>query len=525
MPGAPWALAADGTGWSLAADVALTDLAVGARRSGQPCPALVHLGTVCGGADDGAELYVDLEALGLLEVRGPHDVVTDVVRAIATSLAVSPVSETLRGLTVGLDADCHLGNTNLEEVDTVDAALDLALAQLGSTATLASGRRTFALRARGGELDGESWEPVVVLAVDDDVDRDEVAALARGGGRGLAVVLGTSDGASHVDTQDTPRPTVTGDGTGVLSYELGHDGRPSRWRLDPLGIDLHPVGLDQDRVLVLHDLLESASLDLPQVDAVSPGAPPTVRSWALMVRLLGQVHVVAPDGSPAIFGRSKSLELTAWLALHRDRPTRTAARTALWELDVRAETFANVVSDARRSLARCVAPPAGTEWIERTLSEHLPLDAEVVTDAELVRDALERARMLQGDRRATELRGAVELVTGPPFAGTDYLWPHAEGITSSLLLLATSAAAELARCCLELGDIDGVFWATGRGLQVVPGHEELIALRMRAHAQRGDLAGVRTEWEVYERALHADPWSAAEPSPKLASVRRELLSR
>ena len=60
---------------------------------------------------------------------------------------------------------------------------------------------------------------------------------------------------------------------------------------------------------------------------------------------------------------------------------------------------------------------------------------------------------------------------------------------------------------------DGVFWATGRGLLVLPGHEELIGLRMRAYAQRGDLAGVRNEWEVYERAIHADPWSSGEPSP------------
>jgi hypothetical protein len=70
-----------------------------------------------------------------------------------------------------------------------------------------------------------------------------------------------------------------------------------------------------------------------------------------------------------------------------------------------------------------------------------------------------------------------------------------------------------------------VFWATGRGLQVLPGHEELIGLRMRAYAQRGDLAGVRGEWEVYERSVNADQWSTGEPSPKLVAIRRELLSR
>jgi hypothetical protein len=68
-----------------------------------------------------------------------------------------------------------------------------------------------------------------------------------------------------------------------------------------------------------------------------------------------------------------------------------------------------------------------------------------------------------------------------------------------------------------------VFWATGQGLKVLAGHEELIALRMRAHAARGDLAGVRLEWEQYERALAADTWSPGEPSPKLVSLRRDLL--
>ena len=77
---------------------------------------------------------------------------------------------------------------------------------------------------------------------------------------------------------------------------------------------------------------------------------------------------------------------------------------------------------------------------------------------------------------------------------------------------------------LSVGDTDGVFWATGQGLKVLPGHEELIALRMRAHGRHGDLAGVRREWESYERVLHAEAWSDGEPSPKLVALRRELLS-
>ena len=43
--------------------------------------------------------------------------------------------------------------------------------------------------------------------------------------------------------------------------------------------------------------------------------------------------------------------------MHRERATRVGARTALWDLDVRDATFANVVSEARRAMARLVEPP------------------------------------------------------------------------------------------------------------------------------------------------------------------------
>jgi len=158
------------------------------------------------------------------------------------------------------------------------------------------------------------------------------------------------------------------------------------------------------------------------------------------------------------------------------------------------------------------------------MNEDLPLHDLVVSDVELLADRVAAARGLAAVEAIDVLRPGVALIEGMPFAGTSYLWPDAEGITSALVLLATSAAASLASHYLDLGDVDGVFWATGQGLKVLAGHEELIALRMRAHADRGDLSGVRNEWESYERALQADSWAAAEPSPKLVELRRELLS-
>ena len=300
--------------------------------------------------------------------------------------------------------------------------------------------------------------------------------------------------------------------------------------LEPLGRRVTPVGISAIEASAVDNLLDAAERPLMAgLDVVGDCAPASTVDFAdrvneLVVHVLGHVAVRTRTDRSIEFERSKSQELVVWLSQHRHRPTRTSARTALWDLAVRDATFSNVVSDARRAMARAVAPPAGQEWIGRTMNEDLPLHDLVVSDVELLADRLAAARGLAAADAIAVLRPGVALINGMPFAGTSYLWPDAEGITSALVLLATSAASDLAAHYLAIGDIEGVFWSTGRGLQVLAGHEELIALRMRAHACRGDLAGVRSEWDSYERAVHADSWAAAEPSPKLIELRRELLS-
>jgi hypothetical protein len=302
--------------------------------------------------------------------------------------------------------------------------------------------------------------------------------------------------------------------------------------LDPWGIAIDPVGVEPDDVAAVVRLLDDAEREQFVVPEpfdqdelrcdLGPGGFEE-RDWELLVRVLGGVRVHDGAGVDARFDRGKAQELVCWLALHRRAATRAGARTALWETDVRDATFANVVSDARRSLARLAPPPDGEEWVGRTLSESLPLHPLVVTDADLLGDRVAAARGQTADVAVALLRPGLALVNDLPFAGTGYLWPDVEGSVTELILLATTAAVEMGRHCLQTGDVEGVFWATGQGLSVLPGHEELVALRMRAHAREGDLAAVRAEWGSYERALAADPWSDAEPAPKLVDLRRDLL--
>jgi hypothetical protein len=501
--------------WLLRADVPVEMLGEDARQVGQPCVALVQLGLTSAGN----ELLVDLEACGVLAVTANAGQGDEVVTALATALASSLFAEVAHLVVASLPEAALLDHRNAHVAGSTDAALELACSLAGTTAV--NDRSSFELRSlRTG---GEMWEPAVVLlgSADDDVDawsHDRLPAA----GHGVAIVVADE----HRRIEEAPTRLVA---------------RSDGWHLDAFGtsIDVIPVGVSASELDEISELLVDADRELEPAGSVetdvAPGAEDAgadadgtsafmSRPHEIVVGLIGGVDVRARSGEVGTFERSKTVELIAWLTTHRDRTTRSGARTALWDLDVRDATFANVVSEARRGLARLVPPPAGEEWVGRTLTEQLPIHDLVVTDAELVEDRLVHARVQPPGQAIETLRPAVELVRDMPFAGTGYLWPDAEGLTSNLVLLAITATAEFAGHALSLGDTDAVFWATGKGLRVLPGHEELIALRMRAHARAGDLAGVRQEWESYERVLVADAWSDGEPAPKLLALRRELLS-
>ena len=519
----PWEPGVDRTRWLLSAGTPIELLAPDARRVGAPCPTLVQLGT----CDDGRDLYVDLEALEAIEIGGPGAAADAIVAAVAATLATSVLAEVTTLVGVGVDDAAFLGHRHHQPARGVQEGFASAAAAIGATAH--AERSTFDLRAR--VTSGETWEPAVVLV---------------GAAGGTVMPPSNRTGLAVVSASPIHGPSSR------LAPESGS------WVLRPLGVRLTPIGIGPDDVAALAAVVDvpeprpidldldpgleldgdrtmapSEFVDAPPTAAVSDDQPdlkpvgdePSVEpvAYELVVRLLGPVAVESADGRPIEFERSKTKELIAWLATHRDRSTRSNARAALWELDVRDNTFSNVVSEARRSMARCVEPPDGEEWLGRTLTDALPLHPLVVTDAELIDHALASARLQPPAAAIDTLREALDWITGVPFEGTSYLWPDAEGITSALVLRAITLTTALADHCLSVGDVDGVFGATSRGLQVLPAHEDMIAVRMRAYAKIGDRAGVRHEWESYERAITADPWSDGEPSPKMLDLRRELL--
>jgi len=182
--------------------------------------------------------------------------------------------------------------------------------------------------------------------------------------------------------------------------------------------------------------------------------------------------VVHHGGAELTFRKSKSVELLCWLAFHRDRPTVSMARTALWEIDVQDATFHNVLSELRHGLAL-----GGLEdGAGRRSKQRLFLDDRVITDSELLRKVLIQTETMQPSESLTVLRDTLASVQGLPFASVNYSWADAEGITSTLVWLVTRAvecAAELASRC---GDHTALLEVTAAGLRMSPGDEQFLSL-------------------------------------------------
>lgn len=499
----PWV--GSGRDWTLPGDVSLDRLAALSDGASMPCPTLVEIGT----DEQGAMVAVDLAAVGSLDVVGAvRAEVEEVLRAIATSLAMSAFARDATLVTVGLDG-VAAPDGRLWALDA-GADADAALARLGGG-------------ARTGGVD-----PVEDLAVVfDPAARRQIRVASTGPGVGRRL-----DDRSD-EHPDGPRGEL-GHGADRIRGAVLRRGSTG-WELTverglgrPWSVTLAPVGIDADQGRSLAELVaESDRAVGPEPEAVVDRADDAtvatdVSTWQILVRVLGPVDIVDRQLRPIAFRRGKSRELVVWLTTHRDRATREGARTALWESDVRHATMSNVLSEARRALAVAVDPGSG-HWIERTEGDRIDVHDAVVTDLDLVLDAVARARDLPAVEVVDTVGPLLALIRGTPFHGTGYAWTDAEGITSHAVVAATSAATVVAQAYLDLGDLDGVFEATATGLAVLPGHEALIGLRLRAHAARGDRAALREEWCAYERSLASDPWFDGEPAPSLLELRRELL--
>ena len=150
----------------------------------------------------------------------------------------------------------------------------------------------------------------------------------------------------------------------------------------------------------------------------------------------------------------------------------------MWDLDIADSTFSTIVSDMRRGLTEIDQRSSRSDWVPTTYSDEIPLSPRVITDDVLMACALESFR--KDSRNSSEIVRSLSHVRDVPFAGTSYSWADLDGTTTRLVILAITAAMEVALWALATGDMSAFEIAMTAGLRVLPGHEELLALQEEA---------------------------------------------
>jgi len=201
----------------------------------------------------------------------------------------------------------------------------------------------------------------------------------------------------------------------------------------------------------------------------------TLQEPLLVVHLYGYPEVRTRDGQSASFKKKRALELVVWLSLNRDRPRRSAARTALWQVDVNDSSFSTIVSDMRRGLSNLITTVSRSELVPTTYSDEIILSNHVTTDYELLCQSLQDFRADQMNYGS--LVNVLREIRDAPFSGTAYEWADLDGTTTRLIITAMQAAYELAKYAHSTGDVEVMNTAVAAGLRVMPGNEELLEIQ------------------------------------------------
>lgn len=474
-----WRADAAGSAWVLTGepqDAGAEDVA--------PNPALVTIGR----PEARSELYLDLEAEGVIALTGEAGPVTDVARSWVLELATSPLASGASVVVVGnrLQPD-SASSDRLRVVNSWAEIAGDALTWVEQSAALvkASGWVT----PPAGRMVSQRVDdlaPLVIVterpAGDDRFDT-LCSAVLEGQVAVVVVVVGsTVEGATVV--------------------EVGGD----EIRIPSLGLTCQPQAVSVAAAEQVDQLLEDASRLPAQLSLMPLPAPrsPVITGPSgddyqdppceILVRFLGDIRVVG--GSSEL--KPKQLAVLAYIALHAPVASERVG-DAVWVATTtsRRKRLANTVSEIRCALG----------------ARHLPLASDgryrvqdVATDLARFERRLAWAAGQDQKAAAATLRGALDLVDGPVFTyrnadRASYVWVDVENWISTWELKVTDTAEDLAQRYLDLGDFEGAVWAAQRGLLASRTHTRLTKVLIKAHFANGDARAAEQVFESHQAAL------------------------
>jgi DNA-binding SARP family transcriptional activator/nucleoid-associated protein YgaU len=483
-----------------------------------PAPLLVTIGQ----PDDDAQLYIDLEADGIVSLEGDVEVARDLARSMLTELALAPLADTLRVIVIGdlVEPDAaHLDHLTLVET-WADVDDDLTAWAQESHHALVDNEWPNTFAGRGHDADHDALVPIAVVAT-----KPPPADL-------LAVLRGTQPSAVAVVVADHFDGAVA-----TIRCE------PDALTLDDVGLSFAPQGIDATELEDMGSLLlaveqppadperidlsdgdESQPVvptgyvagggDVGVVEAVEATDPP---DYDVLVRLLGDIRV--EGGAKPL--NPKPTSVTAYLALHR-AVTSDRLEEACWY---------GADGTSHRKRLRDVM----TECRDALGSHHFPANRDGVyrigpgirTDLELFDWHVTRAAEEDSENAAASYRVALDLVTGRPFfyanaARRSFGWVDVEHHATTWEFKVAGVAKAFAELSLDLGRRDEALDVLHGLLQAMPLNSSLVEALMRAHLAAGDRAAADGVYQEHTKAL--DQASLGDPDDAVEQLRMTFAS-
>lgn len=471
-----------------------------------PWPALVVLGN----DEEGGQILVDLERAPSLDLRGAEPDAHSSLRAVASTLALSPWGEDLQLTLVSTMSD-FVDAMAVDRVRFV-TGIEEVISELEQRAdevseALTEDKASSPLEARGRGTAIESWHPEILILPDDvdDESRDRLdALLARIPRVGVASVTRAGTRAPWSLTltrnaQDAPEAVLEPAGIKITPQLLSEDEYASVIELlappQLQDTNAQPASTTEKSspVPALYEVpfTESAAdvVQLPQRSATAARittqdltTPPDLTSLTDRPTLgvLGPVTLSAERGAPSkqTSVHAILLDVMVFLKLHGPASMSQLA-AAIWPMkkEQRDDRIHQTISRARSWLG---ADTNEEPFIPRAKSGEDYRIEGVVTDYELMRELIGPCMQ---DTDTEDLVTAMRLVRGRPIGQTlnpdgtvkvrsqRFAW--AESYRADMIPTILDLAHEIATRALEASDHKTAEWAARSALQLDEGDERL----------------------------------------------------
>ncbi len=474
-PPRSWTVSGDGFRWRIDRG-SVRPVAFGR----EPLPAIVPIGRV---PSSTTEVLINLEAAGVVGVRGQGERAADLIVSVALSLAGVPWATPADVILVGFGEELARTGVHLRFAASLDAILnEIEVAPAG---------RDNGDKHRGQlSLDGncaDGWLPTVILSTAPS-DRHALIRLRSlcSMRRGVCAMVANPDEESNwmldVDTDPAfvPQLRLALQPTPAPPEEV-----KAVTQIVNMALDLEGVTVDDPPYADLECSARPPGASVvpnEQADLVTIPRPPLATPPPVRINVLGIVEFEGVGD----FRRPRSHEATIYIAMHPSGVSESQLDEMIWPSrpDVPASTRDPVISAVRSALGGIERFPhahgQGQEKIYR-------LSNLVGTDWTAFCDLYRLGRQTSS---VQPLHAALEIVRGRPFgdldAGPGYQWLHTEGHVRHMQAEIADCADLAAGMYLEASQPVDARWTATRGLLADPYAERLWVRLMAAANALGE---------------------------------------